>query len=131
MSEAEIQHEEVDLYETEKDFDLVDLGEHDDSESTSIIIKEKDAVIRVLQINLERSKYIISYYEQENKQLQAKHYVMKIKLIKAKREAMKAKESLDEAYDMYGEPEEEKEPRKRPKTRALKKSSRTRETKGG
>jgi len=63
MIEIEIQHEEEDLHETEQDFDLVDLGEHDDSESTRIVTKEKYALTRELQINLERSKYIISYYE--------------------------------------------------------------------
>ena len=47
---------------------------------------------------------------------------MEIKLIKEKREAMKAKELLDEAYDRYGEAEEEKEPRKRPRTKGLKRA---------
>ena len=39
--EAEIRHKEEDLHETEQDFDLVDLDEHDDGEITSTIIKEK------------------------------------------------------------------------------------------
>lgn len=101
---------------------MVDVGEHDDSDSTSIVIKEKYALIRELQINLQREKYIISYYEQENKQLEAKHEVMEIKLIKAEREAMKVKALLEEAYDRYGEPEEEKETRKMPRTRGLKRA---------
>lgn len=48
MTEEKIKHEEEDLHETEQDFDLLDLGEHDDSEITCIIIKEKDALIREL-----------------------------------------------------------------------------------
>lgn len=59
MTETKIQREEEVHHETEQDFDLVDLGEHNDNESTSIVIKEKDALIRELQINLERSKYIL------------------------------------------------------------------------
>lgn len=48
MTETDIQREEEDLHETEQEFDLVELGEHDDSESTSIIIKEKYALIKEL-----------------------------------------------------------------------------------
>jgi len=47
---------------------------------------------------------------------------MEIKLIKGKREEMKAKALLDEASDRYGEFEEEQEPRKRPRTRGLKRA---------
>ena len=68
--QVEIKHEEEDLHEIEQDFDLVDLDEHDNNEDTSIFIKEKYALIRELQTNLERSKFIISYYEQENKQFE-------------------------------------------------------------
>lgn len=120
MTGVEIQHEEEDLHETEQDFYLVDLDENDHNEDISIVIKEKYALIRELHTNLEMSKYIISYYEQENQQLQAKHDVMVIQLIKGKREEMKAKALLDEAYDKYGEPKQEQEPKIRPRTRGLK-----------
>lgn len=53
MTEIEIQHEDEDLHETEQDCDLVDLGGHDDNEHSIIVINEKDALIRELQINLE------------------------------------------------------------------------------
>lgn len=45
---------------------------------------------------------------------------MAVQLIKAKREAEKAKVQLEEAYGEYGEPMEEDMPRRRPKTRGLK-----------
>jgi len=40
---------------------------------------------------LQRAKYIISYYKQENKQFEVKNELMGIQLTKAKREAEKAK----------------------------------------
>ena len=52
--QAKIRHEEEDLHETEHDFDLVDLDEHDEDEINSMIIKEKEAKIKELQTNLER-----------------------------------------------------------------------------
>lgn len=39
MTEVEIHQQQENLYETKKDFDFVSLGENDDSESTSIVIK--------------------------------------------------------------------------------------------
>ena len=59
-------HDEDDLHETETDFDLVDLDDEHDDEVSKMIIKQKDAQISELQINLERSKFFIAYYEQEN-----------------------------------------------------------------
>ena len=49
----EIRSEDEDLHETEQDFDLVNLDEHDENEDISIkIIKEKYALIRDVQANL-------------------------------------------------------------------------------
>ena len=59
-------HEEDDLYETKTDVDLVDLDDEHDDEASKMIIKQKDAQISELQTNIERSKFVIAYYEQEN-----------------------------------------------------------------
>ena len=59
MTKIGIQQQEEDLHETEWDFDLVDLREHDDNESKSIVIKENDALIWDFQVNLHRAEYII------------------------------------------------------------------------
>jgi len=120
MTKAKIQHEEEDIHETEQDFDLVDLDENNDNEDISIVIKEKYALIKELKTNLKMSKFIISYYEQENQQLQAKHDTMEIQPIEEKREEMKSKAFLNEAYDRYGEPKQE--PKSRPRARGLKRS---------
>lgn len=122
MAETESQQQEEDLHETKHDFHLVDLSEHDDSESTRIVIIEKDALIGEPQVKLQREKYIISYYEQENKQFETKHELMEIQLIKAKREAEKAKDLLDEAYGEYTDKMEEQVPRRWPRTRGLKRA---------
>ena len=60
---VEITHEEEDFHETEQYFDLVDLDEHDDDEDISIVMKEKDANIRELQTNLDKSKFVIDFLE--------------------------------------------------------------------
>lgn len=65
---------------------LEEEGEH---KNTRILIKEKEEMIGELQVKLHISKWIISYYEQENKQLETKHELMADQLIKAKREALK------------------------------------------
>lgn len=44
MIETEIQQQQEELHETEHNFYLVDLSEHDDSERTRIFIKENDAL---------------------------------------------------------------------------------------
>lgn len=64
----------------------------------------------------------MSYYEKENKQLEAKCEVTEIKLIKVEREAMEVKALLEEAYENYGEYQEEQETRKIPRTRGLKRA---------
>ena len=71
-------HEEDDLHETEIDFDLVDLDDEHDDEASKMIIKKKDAQISELQTNLERSKFVIAYYEQENEQINTKQAIMEI-----------------------------------------------------
>lgn len=86
---AEIQQQEEDLHEIEHDFQLVDSDEHDDNERKTIVIKENDALIVELQVNLQRVKWIISYYKQGNRQFEVKHDLMEIQLRKAKREAKK------------------------------------------
>jgi len=71
---------------------------------------------------LQREKYIISYYEQENKKFETKHELMEIQHIKVKREVEKAKALLDEAYGEYSDQLEEQVPRRRPRTRGLKRA---------
>ena len=122
MTEAEIQQQEEDLHETEQDFHLVHLSENDDSESKTIVIKDNDALIGEIQVNFQREKYIITYYEQENKQFETKHELMEIQLIKEKKEAEMAKALLDEAYGEYIDQMEEQVPRRRPGTRGLKRA---------
>ena len=57
----EIRHEEENIHETEMEFDLVELDKQDDSEITSIVIKEKEAKTKELQTNLDRSKFFITF----------------------------------------------------------------------
>ena len=64
-------HEEGSTEGKDRDFiwikeDVIDLGSQG-SRIKDMIIKEKEAKIQALSINLERYKWVISYIEQENK----------------------------------------------------------------
>ena len=50
-------------HDKEMDFDLVDLDQQDDHEASSLVVKEKDAQIRELKPNLDRSKFVISFMQ--------------------------------------------------------------------
>lgn len=77
----------------ERDFDLVgheetqgvdaiDLETQGTTITKDLIIKEKEADIQALSVNLERAKWIINYLEQENKQLTEKQVLMELQMIK-------------------------------------------------
>lgn len=69
----------------EHDFDLVDLEAHDENKTLQQVIKENYSEIMELKDNLERTKFIISFLEQENSQLKAKQLVMEKEQFKAKK----------------------------------------------
>lgn len=54
-----------------------------------VIVQEKEAQIKALMDNLERAKFLISYLEQENKQLSHKQVLMELELLKTKRQSDK------------------------------------------
>jgi len=74
VEEAEFkqQHEK---HDTEKEFLLVNSSDEEKDKINQVALKAKDAKIRELETTLERAKYIISFYEQENKQLEVKKEV--------------------------------------------------------
>lgn len=74
-------HEEGPSEGQERDFILTqeedtDLGSQ--SSRLKEIIKEKEADIHALSLNLERAKWIINYLEQWNKQLEDKQAIMEL-----------------------------------------------------
>ena len=58
-----------------------DLGSQS-SRLKDMIIKEKDAKIQALSLDLERAKWIIKFLEQENKQLTDKQDLLELQIIK-------------------------------------------------
>jgi len=77
----------------DKDFVLVeeddiDLGSQS-SRLKDVIIKEKEAEIEALSLDLERAKWIINFLEQENKQLEDKHAIMELQTIRENRKVAK------------------------------------------
>ena len=100
----------------------MDTSEEEGNKYSQAALREKDAKIRELEVKLQRAQYVISFYEQENKQLEVKQELMQIKYIKAKREVGKSIFQLDQAYGDYGEPDDEQGQIKMPRTRVLKKA---------
>ena len=79
-------HEEGPTEGQDRDFilmeeDVTNLGSQS-SRSKDMIIKEKEAEIQALSLNLERAKWIINYLEQENKQLTDKQTIMELQMIR-------------------------------------------------
>ena len=94
--------EYLDDEEEERDFDLtkpneqeqhytqtIDLEAEDEETIKDIIIWEKEAQVQVLMDNLERAKYVITYLEQQNKQLSDKQVLMELEMLKVKRQSGK------------------------------------------
>jgi len=79
-------HEEGPTEGQDRDFilieeDVMDLSV-EDSRIKDMSIKEKEAEIQDLSINLERAKWIINCLEQEKKQLTDKQDLMELQMIK-------------------------------------------------
>ena len=58
-----------------------DLGSQS-SRLKDVIIKEKEAEIQALSLDLEGAKWIINYLEQQNKQLEDKQTIMELQTIR-------------------------------------------------
>ena len=102
----------------EHEFELVDLEAEDKTSSMQQTIRDKYYKIKELTINMERTKYVISFLEQENSQLKAKELIMEKKQAKLLQQVGKGKEIIESS-----EPEgsKGKGKRKRPTTKSLKK----------
>ena len=89
-----------------------------------MLLKSKDANISELQANLGREKNEINDLQLENHYLETKRAISEVKAIRARKEARKAKDMLHETLGTFddSEDEEEKLPRKRPRTIRLKKA---------
>jgi len=68
--------------------DVTDLGSQG-SRIKDMIIKEKEAKIQALSINLERAKWVIHYLEQEKNHLIDKQDLMELQIIKENRQTSK------------------------------------------
>ena len=78
--------------EEEREFDVVeiiDIEAQDEETIKDIIIQEREAQVQALADNLERAKYVITYLEQENKQLSDKQVLMELEMVKMKRQSGK------------------------------------------
>lgn len=97
----------------EHDFDLFELEAHDEHQTLEQVIKEKYSHTMDVKDNLERAKFIISFLEQENSQLNAQKLAIEKEKFKVKKQEMKGKELVD--HDNI-EHHEEHVARKRPRT---------------
>jgi len=86
-------HEEGPTEGQERDFVLVEEDDTDLGSQSSrlkdMIIKEKEAAIQALSLDLEKAKWIINFLEQENKQLEDKQAIKELETIREKRQVEK------------------------------------------
>ena len=66
------EHDEPKQRYTHHGVEIIDLEAQDEETIKDIIIQEKEAQVQALMDTLERAKYVITYLEQENKQLSDK-----------------------------------------------------------
>jgi len=66
------EHDEPEQCYTRHGVEIIDLEAQDEETIKDIIIQEREAKVQALADNLEISKYVITYLEQENKQLSGK-----------------------------------------------------------
>ena len=76
--------------------EIVNLEFQDEATNENITIRKKDAQIQALMENFMRAKHVISYLEQENKQLSDKQVLMELELLKAKRQGDKGKSIMQD-----------------------------------
>lgn len=103
----------------EDEFELIDLEAKYETYSMQQMIRDKDYQIKELTVNMERERYIISFLEQENSQLNAKQLIMEKEKTKILQQVNKGKEVM-ETNDLEGT--QGKDKRKRPRTKGLKKA---------
>ena len=106
LEESLNDEEEMEFYLMEDDepeqphihhgIEIFDLEAQDEATNENITIREKDAQIQALMDNLVRDKYVISYLEQEIKQLSDKQVLMELELLKEKRKSDKGKSVMQE-----------------------------------
>lgn len=78
------EHDEPEQHYTHHGMEIIDLEAKDEETIKEIIIQEKEAQFQALMDNLERANYVITYLEQENKQLSDKKVLMELELLKVK-----------------------------------------------
>ncbi len=76
--------------------EMVNLEAQDEATNEDITIREKYAHIQVLMDKLARAKYVISYLDQENKQISEKQVLVELELLNAKRQGDKGKSLMQE-----------------------------------
>lgn len=67
-----MKHDEPEQHHIHHGIEAIDLEAQEEATKENIIIQEKEAQIQALMDNLDRAKYVITYMEQENKQLSDK-----------------------------------------------------------
>ncbi len=82
-------HDEPEQRYTCHGVEIIDLENQDEETIKDIIIQEREAQVQALENNLGRAKYVITYLEQENKQLSAKQVLMELEILKLKRHSGK------------------------------------------
>ena len=77
-------HDEMGQNYTHHGVEIIDLEAQDEETIKDITPPPPPAQAQAVMDNLERAKYVITYLEQENKQLSDKQVLMELEMLKAK-----------------------------------------------
>lgn len=77
-------HDETEQRYTRHGVEIIDLEAQDEETIKDIIIQEREAQVKALTDNLERAKYVITYLEQEKKELSDKQVLVELEMLKMK-----------------------------------------------
>ena len=76
-----------------------------------------------LEVELEKEKDVIHFYQMENKQMNSQQAIYEARTLKARKESQKTQVKLEEYMGTYEESEDEKfQTRRRPRTMGLRKA---------
>lgn len=76
------EHHDEPQHQTHHEVEVIDVESQTETSAQNIFLKKKDAHIRMLMDSLARARYIVTYLEQENKQLEDKQGLMELEMLK-------------------------------------------------
>ena len=116
--------EEEDNHEKEKEFELIHIDSEDEYDTIIVnsLLQDRNAQIKDLKFELERSKDLIHFLQMQNKKMSGQMAIYEARALKYQKEAQRSQVQLKEYMGTHEESEEEEgQTRRRPRTMGLRK----------